>query len=115
MQETHFDSDKYILDLENNCNLYHTFTQVNSTKQRGIAILLKKNLDNLKIENFHYHEERIMSVQISLGNRTFNLVNIYSPNTCSEQIQFIELLSIVIHNKKKIILGGDFNFYESQE
>ena len=42
-----------------------------------------------------------------------NLVNIYAPNTIQEQLEFIERLNVIAHVKKRIILGGDFNFVES--
>lgn len=55
---------------------------------------------------------RVLSVLIQLGNSTFNVVNIYSPDAVSDRKTFFERL----HNyflSSVLIIGGNFNCVDS--
>lgn len=49
-----------------------------------------------------------MSVLIQLGNSSFNVVNIYSPNAVSDRKTFFERLHDYFLSRL-LIIGGDFN------
>jgi exonuclease III len=104
LQETHFNNEKNIFELEKICYEYYIFTKINPHKMRGVAILIRKNIENLVINNFNFNEDRIISVDVHLNKKLFNLVNIYAPNLVSEQIEFIEILNLFIYKKKNLIL-----------
>jgi exonuclease III len=110
LQETHFDNEEIIVKFENNFKDYFLFSNMTENKTKGVAILIRKSINNLSIENFNFYEERVLAIDIKMNNNLFNLVNVYAPNLCKEQLSFIETLTNFIHKKKNLILGGDFNY-----
>ena len=113
LQETHIDDKERLSVFENEMREFKIFTELGENKTKGVAILVSRKSE-IKTINFEFYENRIICCDCLVNGVEINLVNIYAPNTMQEQLDFIERLSVIIHNKKKIIIGGDFNFVESE-
>ena len=110
LQETHFDSQDVACEFEEICNSFLISYTINETsKSKGVAILISKNLKGLKIINKFFFESRVLNLEIEFENEKINLLNIYAPNIEQEQFEFINQLYNLIIGKKRVIMGGDFN------
>lgn len=54
-----------------------------------------------------------MSVLIQYNNASFNLVNVYAPNSISDRKVFFEGLHDYFLSRGDLIIGGDFNCVEN--
>ncbi|KAL9983067.1 hypothetical protein ACROYT_G005195 [Oculina patagonica] len=84
-----------------------------SPHSRGVAILIRNTFD-FELKSVKSDEEgRFLLLEVIIQDVPFLLLNIYAPNTTTQQSQFFEKLSDLIeedHFKEcKILLGGDFN------
>ena len=111
IQETHVDSPSYVEELGNIFCSYFCYFTVNSSKTRGVGILINKNISHdLSVLNTQYDlESRVLRVEIKIDNNIFNLVNIYAPNSEKDQLDFIYNFYDFCTNLANIILAGDFN------
>lgn len=110
LQETHLISLDVLNVLKETLVGYNIFTMLCESKSKGVGFLIRKELPT---RSFSFEENRYACLEVLLNDKIINLVNIYVPNIESEQIRFIERLSLLLRPKKNIILGGDFNFVES--
>ena len=113
LQETNIDTSHFLRSFEEIVCEYHVITERTESKSKGVSILISKN-SGIKITKFECFENRIACCDCVVNGVEINLVNIYAPNAIQEQLEFIERLNSVIHNKKRIITGGDFNFVECE-
>ena len=114
LQETHADSCELISFFERVFLDFEIFTERCVNKTKGTAILVKK-ISDLSVFGYECYNNRIVCVKLKYKNEEINLVNIYAPNSVQEQIEFIEELNEILHQKKRVILGGDFNFVENDQ
>ena len=81
---------------------------------RGVAILVRNTLD-FTLKSVQSDEEgRFLCLEAIIQDQLFLLINIYTPNTSTEQTSFFRKLSDLINSDElyeqcKIIIGGDFN------
>ena len=78
-------------------------------KTKGVCIIYKKGHLVESTQNYSFFENRILCLDFKLNGKIYNFINIYTPNTYQEQIEFIEVLHTYCLGKKNIILAGDFN------
>ena len=99
IQETHIDSPAYVEELGNVFCSYFCYFTINSSKTRGVGILIDKNISHdLNVLNSQYDlDSRVLRVELKLNNILFNLVNIYAPNSENEHdwILFIVFMIFV--------------------
>lgn len=85
---------------------------------RGVAILIKPDLD-IDIENIFCDDSgRIIILSAKIQNTDCNIINIYSPNDEKSQCHFFRFVRKVMKtfknketdNDKPVIMGGDFNY-----
>ena len=65
-------------------------------------------------------EGRILILEVEIENENYLLINLYNANTETEQLKTLNILSILLEQiqnigEKRIILGGDFNFYFNEK
>ena len=91
IQETHVDSPDYVEELGSVFSDYLSYFTVNSSKTRGVGILINKNISHdFNVLSTQYDlDSRFIRVEIKIDKSYFNLVNIYVPNTEIEQFEFI--------------------------
>ena len=88
----------------------------------GVAILSKKNLDNIQKDIFKdkNKQSRIITADLKHKSKTIKLINIYTPNgnpVDTEKYTYklywleslIKKLKAYLKKKENIIIGGDFN------
>ena len=86
-----------------------------SFHSRGVAILVRKSFD-FKFKSIRFDKEgRYLILEATIQDVPFLLVNIYAPNTTTQQTMFFQTLSELIYDggfnesDQRIILGGDLN------
>ena len=87
------------------------FYSVGTNRSKGQVILINKNLE-IKDVNVIHASERILALSLEIDDDTYNIVNIYAPNSTAEVISFLQNITLVISNldqQSKLIIGGDFN------
>jgi exonuclease III len=110
LQETHIDSYDKAKELKRIFKDFYFFYSINEKKTRGVAILIKKDIEKIEIiEKKTDTESRILNVEIEIQKHRLNLINIYGPNSEDEHFDFLNEVYDFIGNKKNLILGGDFN------
>ena len=82
-------------------------------KQGGVTILISERFDGKVLSWLKDSGGRILSLLVSYADVTFNVVNIYAPTNPTERRAFFECLHEFFLPADNIILGGDFNCYES--
>jgi len=91
----------------------HIIFSHGSSRSKGVAILIPKNMDYKINDTRKDPEGRYIIVDISCLEDTYILINVYAPTQNSEkdQITFIKTIQdiLAIHEGKHIIIGGDFN------
>lgn len=108
MQESHLakSEEKYL----SNSNFNLMYSASYNSRQRGVAILIRKRILYTLINAIADPEGRFIIAQANIRNKRFTLVNIYAPN--NEDTQFFhnvfDKLSDMSVNST-IIIGGDFN------
>ena len=82
--------------------------------QGGVAILINKNFSG-KISSWCRDSNgRVLSLLVEFNDFRINVVNIYAPAVLTERKAYFESLHQYFLPAGKVILGGDFNCYESQ-
>ena len=86
-----------------------------SFHSRGVAILVLKSFD-FKLKSIRFDKEgRYLILETTIQDVPFLLVNIYAPNTTTQQTMFFQTLPELIYDggfnesDQRIILGGDLN------
>ena len=110
LQETHIDSPDLVEELGNVFVDFFCYFTVNYDKTKGVGVLVKKELSDLKILNVQYDlDSRFISIELQLDRIYFNFINIYAPNVENEQLEYINKMYDVCASMKNIIIAGDFN------
>lgn len=107
LQETH--SNNYHSEIWKKEWKGESYFSGNKTNKEGVAILIKKD-SNIKIVNTNeLIIGRLISIDITINEREFTLLNIYGPN--DDNISLFATLETFLlqNNDKNIIAGGDFN------
>lgn len=82
-------------------------------KSAGVCLLFSSNFSG-KISRYVFDSDgRILSVLIQFGDVSFNVVNIYAPNTVSGRKVFFERLHDYFLYRGDLIIAGDFNCVDS--
>jgi exonuclease III len=84
----------------------------NSTKNsRGVAILIRKQLEHEVLETIRDTQENIILLKININGNTIILGSVYGPNIDNNCGEFFEFLRRNLLNWSNIpcILGGDWN------
>ena len=87
---------------------------------RGVLILVKDRLD-FKLQSVKVDSEgRYILLEALIQDSPFVLLNIYAPNTSTEQCEFFkkiaeELKSSVTLSDSSLVVGGDFNVIFDQD
>ena len=79
-----------------------------TSKERGVAILLRKKGDCEVLKSFHDSEGCITGITFKLATDQFTLLNIYAPNNDDPNF-WIQVLQFFEQYLGKRILVGDFN------
>ena len=82
-------------------------------KQGGVGILISSNFDGNVLSWVKDSSGRVVSVLIEFSGFRVNLVNIYAPTNLTERKAFFADLHHFFIPADGLILGGDFNCYES--
>ena len=82
-------------------------------KQGGVGILISSNFDGNVLSWVKDSSGRVVSVLIEFAGFRVNLVNIYAPTNLTERKAFFADLHHFFIPADGLILGGDFNCYES--
>lgn len=83
-------------------------------KQGGVAILVNNNFSG-KVSSWRKDSNgRVLSLLVEFNDFRINVVNIYAPAVLTERKAFFESLHQYFLPAGEVILGGDFNCYESQ-
>ena len=112
LQETHIQSLKETRFWENQF-LSKGFWSFGVHNSCGVGILLKNDLLYNLVSFQHDYEGRFICVDINMNDFELRLINIYAPNVISERADFITNLHDLVHTKRMVILGGDWNFVEN--
>ena len=81
-------------------------------RSMGVAILMKKDLNANITATVKDNEGRILSLNFSIENQKYQIINVYTPTRNSEKCKFQKTLKNYIDPKQNLILGGDFNMVE---
>ena len=79
---------------------------------KGVCILLQPTAQNKIYYSFSDKVGRIVLITCVLNSLKLSLVNIYAPNSKSEQLEFLQNLNNCLTDKSEIftlIVGGDWN------
>ena len=104
--------DVYNLDIIT--DKFEAYINTSLLLKGGTGILIRKNV-GIKVVNVEYHHStRIIKMKIRIGDKIFQLVNIYAQSGSNlknerEQLFSQELLFYIQNNIDNLILGGDFN------
>ena len=82
---------------------------------KGCLIGFGENLHYSVTKEYKDNEGRFLMIECSIQDQPFLIINLYNPNTESEQVRVIEDLEKLIDtidsdHAYQMILGGDFNF-----
>ena len=78
-------------------------------KSRGLAILLKNNLNYDLIKTYQDPHGRFLFLEIKVKNSFLTIANIYGPNV--DDFDFFRNMFVTLNDfsKNEILMGGDFN------
>ena len=76
---------------------------------RGVAILIHPRLENTVGHNRSDNEGRILNIVLTLDDHTFNIINIYAPQTDTVRRAFFSSLGGFLSKDFDNIIGGDYN------
>lgn len=82
-------------------------------KQGGVGILIHNSFDGKILSWLKDSSGRVLSVLIETSQLRINLINIYAPTNLTERKAFFANLHDFFIPADGLILGGDFNCYES--
>ena len=106
LQETHSEpNDEKFWSQEFRGNLFFSH---GSTNSRGVAILIRQGADVQVRKTVSDHEGRYIGIEFLSQGETFNLNNIYAPNTDTPDF-FLEVFRKIEQLNGKRIVTGDFN------
>lgn len=112
MQETLFSDEKTINEVISRWP-GQSFWSPAIGKQGGVGILIRDNFDGKVSSWLKDSSGRIVSVLMEFSQLRINLVNIYAPTNLTERKAFFSHLHHFFIPADGLILGSDFNCYES--
>ena len=83
------------------------FSSTFNSKQRGVSILINKNIPFKLNSSTTDPEGRFVIINISINQLTLTLVNVYGPN--NDDPAFFHNLFSLLNNSSNLIIAGDFN------
>lgn len=113
LQETHSTADtekawQHQWGFSNSIHFSH-----GTSDSRGVAIVFKRGVDVIVDRTWRDRDGRCLMLEVRLQELQAVLVNLYSPNTVGEQIEFFQRMRVAItvfnQNQLPVIIGGDFN------
>ena len=108
LQETHV-SPKQLMDEIARSWPGQCFWPFGRGKSAGVALLVSPRFSG-QISRFLFDSDsQVFSALVLLGPLSFNVVNIYAPNTVSERKTFFERLHDYFISNGLRIIAGDFN------
>jgi len=108
LQETH-KSAASISDL-NSPEFPDVFAACYNSRQRGVAILIHKNLSFTLLDKIIDPEGRFIIIKISIYNQKLCIVSIYGPNVDDPSFLHKVFHALSKHGDCSLIIGGDLNF-----
>ena len=112
LQETHWTVDMEI-QIKREWNGEAIFNHGTNTS-RGVAILINSRLEYVVRQTKRDNEGRILNILVELDDHTFNIINIYAPQTDNERQTFFANLNDFISVEHENIIAGDFNCIADQ-
>ena len=82
-------------------------------KQGGVLVLISDRVDCEVVSWKRESSGRLISLLVALNNSKFNLLCVYSPSNLAERGDFFSGLHEFFIPAEGLILGGDFNCYDS--
>uniref|UniRef100_A0A3B3I4T3 Reverse transcriptase domain-containing protein n=1 Tax=Oryzias latipes TaxID=8090 RepID=A0A3B3I4T3_ORYLA len=80
-----------------------------NSKQRGVAVLINKNVTFTHKDTVTDPEGRFVIINISIQNKDFCIASIYGPNFDDSSFFHRFFTSLSVHSDSTIIIGGDVN------
>ena len=112
LQETHWTIDMEI-QIKREWDGEAIFNHGTNTA-RGVAILINPRLGVIVTQIKRDNEGRILNILLELDDCTFNIINIYAPQTDNERQSFFNKLEDFISVEHENIIAGDFNCIANQ-
>lgn len=112
VQETQVSSEQSIQSLSSRW-VGHSFWSPALGRQGGVVVLFPSRFSGVISSWKKDSEGRIVSVLVSLGSFKCNLVNVYAPTNRSDRSNFFLSVHQFFFPNSRIIIGGDFNCYDS--
>jgi exonuclease III len=109
IQETHLNEVIFQNEIKKVFKNYICYLPILPTSYKGVGVLIKNNNNIHQINHEIIDTNRIIITKLNINDTFINLVNIYSPNSTNERMDFINILYETLIYKKNIILVGDFN------
>lgn len=111
LQETHANTIEKIEELEKNFPFFDIICPMTIDSTKGVCIMIKKQSFIEKFEIKKLINNRAIQILLKGKNDIeIELLNIYSPNTISEQKDFVEEVCEISWSTANRIILGDFNF-----
>ena len=112
LQETHWTAE---MEIQIKCewNGEAIFNHGSNTA-RGVAVLINPRLEHIAKQTKCDNEGRILNILVEVDDHTFNVVNIYAPQTDKERQTFYANLNDFISADHENIIAGDFNCITDQ-
>ena len=109
LQETHFNNEsKCFIEEQSD---YQCFCSHGNNSSRGVAILIRNQLDYQIISQFIDTEGRIILLNINIKDTIFTLVCLYAPNCKTTKNNFFKKVNTFLkdHGIGIPMIAGDFN------
>ena len=111
LQETHGSCKKHV-DAFQKLWQGQCLWSFGTGRSAGVAVLFSPSFSG-KISRYVFDSDgRILSGLVQYYNASFNLVNVYAPNSISDRKIFFEGLHDYFLSRGDLIIGGDFNCVE---
>ena len=114
LQETHCDSDNEIEKWRNEW-AGKAYFSLGTNMSKGVATLIKPNLDVDVCDKIIENNGRYLKVDIKIDDFNCSVINVYSPNNPAERRSFFKFIDKEISEIRhenldhNFIIGGDFN------
>lgn len=109
-QETHWSEE--MMESVKNVWKEDIFVNHGNNKERGVAILIKREKVKHVNQVFNDGKGRLLALDFLFYNEPFRLINVYAPNVEIERKELFKMLKPVC--KGKCIVVGDFNVWRSR-
>uniref|UniRef100_A0A3B3IJ21 exodeoxyribonuclease III n=1 Tax=Oryzias latipes TaxID=8090 RepID=A0A3B3IJ21_ORYLA len=107
LQETHLSTQSQ--DLLCSSKFPVIYSSSYNSKQRGVAVLINKNVTFTHKDTVTDPEGRFVIINISIQNKDYCIASIYGPNVDDSSFFHRFFTSLSVHSDSTIIIGGDVN------